>query len=321
MNARKFFSRVGFSFFALIVLDIVIELVLDVILTAFAPGAVSRWPSLWWVVVMAPQYLVAMPVCVLILKRLPAMQIRQNGLGGRSWFRMLCISLFIMIVGSIIGDLLCSLISRLTPLNLSSTTTNMMMTGNLWVVFLFTVIIAPVIEELIFRKVLIDRTIVFGDRTAIIMSGLLFGLIHGNFYQFFYAFGLGCLFAYVYIRTGKIRHTISFHMIVNFLGGFVGVLLLQVFESVSASGSFQEFYFSILAHFGVLFGLLLLELLPYVLAIAGLIMFCITFRRRTLFTGEYAMPAGETGKALFGNAGMILFLISAALMFVSSMIG
>ncbi len=321
MNARKFFSRIGVSYFIMIILIIGIQIALSMIVSAVAPGALYRYPLLSWVVTFAPEYLVAMPVCVLLLRRLPAMDIHQNRLGGKSWFRMMCISLFLIEVGAVIGNLVCALITRVTPLDLTSSVSSMMETGSLWISFLFTVILTPIIEELVFRKALIDRAIVFGDRTAIILSGLIFGLSHGNFYQFFYAFALGCLFAYIYIRTGKIRHTISFHMIVNFLGGFVGTALLRQLENLpqGAPGSYGMWNFMIL-QLGAILGLGLLELLTLAFAVVGLILFILSFRKRTLFSGEYQMPVGETGKAEFGNVGMILFLASIVFLFAINMI-
>ncbi len=320
MNARKFFSRVGFSYFILIVLMIGIEIVLDLIIRAAAPQILNRYPSMYWVVNFLPQYLIAMPVCLLILRRLPAMQINEGRIGGRRWFRMLCISLFILEAGGIIGDYICQLFERFSTTGTSSATAEMMSTGNLWVVFLFSVILAPVMEELVYRKALIDRAIVFGDRTAIILSGLLFGLIHGNFEQFFYAFGLGCLFAYIYIRTGKIRHTILFHMIINFLGGYVGTLLSTVLSNSMSEVSYYGNMNILISHLGVIIGLLGLRVLTYALAIVGIVLFIITFRRRTLLPGEYGMPAKQTCGAMFGNLGMILFLIISAVMFVSSVL-
>ncbi len=320
MNARKFFSRVGTSYFVLIVLMVAAVTATDLIVATLAPRALARFPALYWVINFLPQYLLAMPVCFLILRRLPAMQIRPNRLGTAGWMRMLCISLFILEAGAILGNLFCRLLGRITPLPMGSGVTDLMSTGNLWVVFLFSVVLAPILEELLFRKALIDRTIVFGDRTAILLSGLLFGLVHGNFYQFFYAFGLGCLFAYLYIRTGKIRHTITFHMIANFLGGFVGTALERVVENSAASNSYYGFLTALLSHFGVLLVLALLELAALVLAVVGLVLFILRFRRRILLPGEYTMPAGQTGKALFGNVGMILFLAASAYLFVTAMI-
>lgn len=137
------------------------------------------------------------------------------------WIRTLCICIFVMYVGNIIGNAVSALIAQGTGLDLSFELEELLSQGSPWFTLLFSVVLAPVMEELIFRKVLIDRTIVYGDKAAVVLSGLLFGVFHGNFHQFFYAFGLGCIFAYVYIRTGKLKYTISLHMAVNMLGGFL----------------------------------------------------------------------------------------------------
>ena len=46
----------------------------------------------------------------------------------------------------------------------------------------------------------------------------MFGLFHLNLFQFFYAFGLGLMFGYVYMRTSQLRYSIVMHMIINFNG-------------------------------------------------------------------------------------------------------
>ena len=46
-------------------------------------------------------------------------------------------------------------------------------------------IIAPIFEELTFRKLLIDRTIKYGGTISVLLSGLLFAFFHGNLSQFF----------------------------------------------------------------------------------------------------------------------------------------
>ena len=67
----------------------------------------------------------------------------------------------------------------------------------------------------------------FGEKPAVILSGLAFGLIHGNLTQFFYAFGLGIAFGYIFVKTGKVKYPIILHMIINFLGSVVSVLVLN----------------------------------------------------------------------------------------------
>lgn len=99
--------------------------------------------------------------------------------------------------------------------------------------FIFVVIIAPIMEEFIFRKLIIDRTIDLGESYAIIFSAVSFGLFHGNLNQSLYATMLGMGLAYIYVKSGNIKYTILFHMIVNFFGSFLLPLLMSLNESLS----------------------------------------------------------------------------------------
>ena len=84
-----------------------------------------------------------------------------------------------------------------------------------WLYVVLVGVVAPVGEELIFRKLLLDRLRPFGDRCAIWVSALAFGLFHLNLYQFFYATAAGLILAGVALKTGKIWHTMVLHAIVN----------------------------------------------------------------------------------------------------------
>ena len=88
------------------------------------------------------------------------------------------------------------------------------------------------VEELIFRKFLIDRTYRYGEWTAILTSGLMFGLSHGNLAQFFFTTLIGGLLAYIYIRTGKIWYTIALHMTLNLATSVVTMFTMQNYLSV-----------------------------------------------------------------------------------------
>lgn len=79
---------------------------------------------------------------------------------------------------------------------------------------------APIFEELIFRKFLIDRLLPFGEKAAVVFTALLFGMAHMNAGQFFLAFLLGLLFAVVYIRTGNILYTMALHFMINTVASF-----------------------------------------------------------------------------------------------------
>lgn len=88
-------------------------------------------------------------------------------------------------------------------------------------------ILPAIFEELLFRKFLIDRTISHGEFISCAMSGIMFGLWHGNFQQFFFAFFIGVLFAFVYIRTGNIIYTMIMHASMNLVTSTVTVELFN----------------------------------------------------------------------------------------------
>lgn len=88
--------------------------------------------------------------------------------------------------------------------------------GNYTYIYLLQAIIgAPIIEELIFRKFLIDKISHRGEGLACLISAMLFGLVHGNLGQFFLAFFLGMLFAIIYTKTRNILYTMLLHFMIN----------------------------------------------------------------------------------------------------------
>ncbi len=92
------------------------------------------------------------------------------------------------------------------------------------VTLIFTAFIAPVFEEIIYRHLLLRSLKPIGDTPAIILSALVFGLAHGNFDQFAYAFLSGIIFGLVAVRYDTIIPGMVLHLINNF---FVTVITYQ----------------------------------------------------------------------------------------------
>lgn len=93
-----------------------------------------------------------------------------------------------------------------------------MLEGN-EIVFVMVVLLAPVLEELIFRIGIMK----IGEKflpfyAANIIQALLFGIYHGNYVQGVYAFILGMMLGYVLHRTGLIYASIVVHMTINMTG-------------------------------------------------------------------------------------------------------
>lgn len=84
--------------------------------------------------------------------------------------------------------------------------------------FLKVVIIAPIVEELIFRGVVLHGLMRnYSVPTAVFFSGLLFALFHLNPWQFPATFVLGLILGWVMIRTKNIGLAIIGHGINNLL--------------------------------------------------------------------------------------------------------
>lgn len=80
---------------------------------------------------------------------------------------------------------------------------------------IYTCVLGPFMEELMFRGLLLKRARLFGDRTAVMFTAVMFGLMHGNIAQFLYATAIGLILGYVAVKTNGIRYTVIMHMIVN----------------------------------------------------------------------------------------------------------
>lgn len=115
--------------------------------------------------------------------------------------------------------------------------------------FICGVIISPAAEEIIFRKILLERLLPYGKTVAILVSSLFFGMMHGNIEQFLYTFFSGIIFANLVIISGKLSYSIYMHMLVNFFGGIVG-------ESIQG----QPLLIMVIVTFFVLGGMLILIL-------------------------------------------------------------
>ena len=74
-------------------------------------------------------------------------------------------------------------------------------------------VLAPVGEELFFRRELLGRTWVRGGPVAAyLVSALLFAAFHGNLQGFVVYAWLGLVFAHVYVRTGRIGAAMAVHL-------------------------------------------------------------------------------------------------------------
>ena len=223
-----------------------------------------------------------------------------------------------MIAGSLIGNPIHTALTQPFSGDSITNASNLMENSNVILRTLVVGIGAPVFEELIFRKVLIDRTVKYGEYISIVMSGVMFGLLHGNFSQFFFATFVGMLFAYVYIRTGRIRYTIFLHMAVNLSSALVLQTLLQKLlqatqDNMNDSTTSAE---------TAIYALIALAWIGGVFAIAiiGIVKFIKSLKRKRL---KLKMMKGEpthkeVRKLLLSDKALWLYLAMTILLFLDS---
>ena len=91
-------------------------------------------------------------------------------------------------------------------------------------IFIRLVVVPAIFEELFFRKAILNVSKKFGIGFAIIISSVLFGLIHLNFYQAIGATFAGIIFAIITLKTGSILPSIILHAFANSYSFFTTIL-------------------------------------------------------------------------------------------------
>lgn len=77
-------------------------------------------------------------------------------------------------------------------------------------------ICGPILEELVFRGIVYNKLKSFNKpMTAIILTSLIFGLIHSNIINAIYAFGVSFILIYLYEKYKTIKAPILMHIFLN----------------------------------------------------------------------------------------------------------
>lgn len=88
-------------------------------------------------------------------------------------------------------------------------------------------ILAPVAEEIVFRGAILRRLLdtSTGHWPAILVSALLFALVHINPAQMPHAFMMGIMLGWIYYRAGSAIPCIVFHWLNNTMAYFIALML------------------------------------------------------------------------------------------------
>ena len=107
-----------------------------------------------------------------------------------------------------------------------------MMTGNVFLAFLAIGIIVPIYEEILVRGLIFSELrINMKLWLALVLQGLIFGLMHGNLLQFSYTFPVGIVLGIVYVKYRSIWAPILIHLVWNSTSMLMGYLMPETSEA------------------------------------------------------------------------------------------
>ena len=328
-EAKKTFSRFALALFFYLLIGNIAAVVIQAVIIGvlgteralvFLSDAV---PAL--IIGSIPMYIISLPVLYFIVKPMPS---RRREKAKMPVAELLLIFLAMEACGTIgntFGNLLNNFISAFLGKEIDNSTIELVLNSPVWLVFLIVVVIGPIVEEFIFRKLLIDKVSKYGDVLAIALSAVAFGLFHGNLYQFFYSAMIGAIFAYVYVKSGNWLYPVILHIAFNFFGSFIPMLLTdsavyitEAMEIIAEGGTveFGKYFTHILLYASYV-------VIQYAMVIAGLVILISALKKKRIAikdNREACIPQGKAFACAVGNLGGILFLIFTIFTFILNII-
>jgi membrane protease YdiL (CAAX protease family) len=294
-QTTKILSQSGIALFIIGIAILLLQSIIGTIVAASFPEVEeSNWYI--WALTAFTMIGVALPLFYLLTKRIPDSPkgevVRLKVSHFIVIFLICTAAMYITNFFSVFLTFLISLIKGDGFMDLNPLT-DIFANSNFVISLLYAAVAAPIIEELIFRKLLLDKLRRYGDVPAILLTGLAFGLFHMNISQFFYASVLGFIFAYVTIRTNTVRYSIVLHILINFIGTAITPL--------AVSGNMIFSYLILLWVFSAI--------------TVGVILFILNFKKINL--QKTAQPLQKKSSYLF-NTGVVLYTIMCLVMIVIS---
>lgn len=281
----------------MMLITIFVQFLIAALVSKYAP---SMKDSSWSIglLVGIPLYCVGFPVFLKMIKNLP------NGPKGevkKMSLKNIVVAFFISMAGTYIFNIVGNVINILIGLIKGSTITNpvnsVVEMSSIIPTIIFMVTLSPIIEEVIFRGVILDKLRGYGDRNAIFFTALTFALFHGNLSQFFYAFALGLIFGYIAIKTNTILYTVILHIGINLFGSVIMPgLVLSGNETL----------------------IMLTGLSVIVFMVVGIILFNSNFKNIELEPKENKINRKIKNKIIYWNSGMIFYYILCSILFIST---
>jgi len=115
------------------------------------------------------------------------------------------------------------------------------------IAFISICVIAPVFEEIVYRGIILEQLSKrYGSPKSIMISGLIFGLIHANIHQGVNAFFIGLILGFIYIKTNSLLLCMFWHFSNNFLAFLASMYASEAVSNAEPAFSILELVFGII---------------------------------------------------------------------------
>lgn len=297
---KKFFSKIGFNYLLLALIPIVFQIIIVNIL-ALCHINILNDLNVRTIIGALTNYALILPVFILLMRKIESTRLDKENLSIKQILIYICIAMTLMWIGNIIGSIITSIIGFSMTNEITNPVEEMIRNSSIYINLIVISILAPIFEEIFFRKLLIDRTIKYGATLSILLSALMFALFHGNLSQFFYAFLLGLLFAFVYIKTGKIIYSIILHAFVNFYGS-----VASVFFTASVKNMSQGLNIANMGDIGIIAIYLAILVIVWFIGLYEIIK---NYKKIELNDSKREVFLEKPALTVFFNVGMVLFVL------------
>ena len=288
-EAKRIINYAGLALFIMAIAMIGSQTVLDTLAYFFMPEIIeSDWYI--WALTAITIIGIGFPFYYLFMRKIP-----DSPRGGivklkpARFITLFFICISAMYITNIFSTILTYIIAMLKgETELVNPAAEAILNSNIYLSLIYAALVAPVIEELIFRKILLDKLRRFGDIPAILMTGIAFGLFHMNLSQFFYAAVLGFIFAYITIKTNTVKYAILLHMMVNFISTAISTFISD--NNAIGAALINIWVFGSIA--------------------AGIIFFIMNFKKIKFNRSDFPVRTSH----YFLNAGVILYTLVCLIM-------
>lgn len=224
---KRIMSQAGFALFILSLVVLGVQSLLDVLARSTVPQIVKTDWYVWALTAISVVG-IGFPVYYVLMRGIPdSPKGEVVKLKPSRFIKIFFISYMAMYFTNLLSTVLTVMISFIKGEALTNPVAEAILGGNFFITLLYAAVVAPIFEELIFRKLLLDKVRRFGEIPAILITGIAFGLFHMNLSQFFYAAVLGFIFAYVVLKTNTIKYSILLHMMINFISSVMAPVITK----------------------------------------------------------------------------------------------